>query len=141
MLYKATRLIQEAMDKVELKYSIDEVESSSVVKAGFGIDNGPDVLAYFVSRDNDNDVAIRVWDVISNISKSKELEVLKLVNECNNEYRFLKFVLRNDRLDIEYDVSADISDENLGNECVKIFLLLMKVLDAIYPRFMKVIWG
>lgn len=41
MIYKATQLIKEEMDRQELKYSIQESDSSSVIVAGFGIKNGP----------------------------------------------------------------------------------------------------
>ena len=41
MIYKATKLIKQEMDKQELNSSINEYEKSSNVQAGYNIQNGP----------------------------------------------------------------------------------------------------
>lgn len=48
MIYKATNLIREEMDKEGLKYAVEEFETASAVFAGFAIENGPSVRVQFV---------------------------------------------------------------------------------------------
>lgn len=61
MIYKATKLIKQEMDKQELNSSINEYEKSSNVQAGYNIQNGPYIQVDFISSDDDNDVAVRVF--------------------------------------------------------------------------------
>ena len=71
MIYKATKLIKQEMDKQGLKYSIEEFDNSSVVFAGFGIEKGANIRVQFVSQDNDNDVAIRLYGLVNNVGTDK----------------------------------------------------------------------
>lgn len=142
MIYKATKLIKQEMDRQGMKYSVEEFDDSSVLFAGFGVDNGPNVRVQFVSQDNDNDVAVRLFGIINNVSERKVDAMIKVINECNNQYRFLKFVLDNDRdVNIEYDIPLRAGDASVGAEACEIFVRIMKIADEVYPKFMKVIWS
>lgn len=80
MIYKATKLIQQEMDKRELKYSVGEFDDRSILYADFGIENGPSVRVQFISCDNDNDVAIflfRLVNVVSDDNMDKMLNTNK----------------------------------------------------------------
>ena len=61
MLFHATNLITEAFDRHGIKYHVDEREDVSIVLAGFAIRMGPQIDVRFISNDDDNDVAIRVF--------------------------------------------------------------------------------
>ena len=39
MIYKATKLIKQEMDRQGMKYSVEEFDDRSILFAGFGIDN------------------------------------------------------------------------------------------------------
>lgn len=95
MIYKATKLIKEEMERQGLKYSIEEFEdgSGSTLLVRFTINNGPSLRVKFISLDDKNDVAIRLFRIVENVAESKINEMLKAVNECNCEYRYLKFIL------------------------------------------------
>ena len=71
MIYKATELIKQEMDRQDMKYSVEEFDDRSIIFAGFGIDNGPSVRVQFVSQDNDNDVAIRLYGLVNSVAESK----------------------------------------------------------------------
>lgn len=142
MIYKATKLIKQEMDRQGMKYSVEEFDDYSILFAGFGVDNGPNVRVQFVSQDNDNDVAVRLLGIINNVSERKVDAMIKVINECNNQYRFLKFVLDNDRdVNIEYDIPLKAGDATVGAEACEIFVRIMKIADEVYPKFMKVIWN
>lgn len=141
MIHKATQLIKEAMDNEELKYSIEESDDRSVVLAGFGIKNGPSVRVQFISSDEDNDVAIRLYGVVNEVSEEKMGEMQKVINECNNHYRYLKFTLDNDRdINVEYDLPVRADDSCVGPMACEIFIRIMKIVDECYPKFMRVMW-
>lgn len=46
MIYKATKLIKEEMERQGLKYSIEEFEDGSTLWVGFTINNGPSLRRY-----------------------------------------------------------------------------------------------
>lgn len=142
MIYKATKLIKQEMDRQGMKYSVEEFDDRSILFAGFGIDNGPNVRVQFVSTDNDNDVGIRLFGMVNNVAESKVDRMIRVINECNNQYRYVKFVLDKDRdVNIEYDIPLRSGDTTVGAEACEIFVRIMKIADDAYPKFMKVIWS
>ena len=142
MIYKATKLIKQEMDRQGMKYSVEEFDDRSILFAGFGIDNGPSVRVQFVSTDNDNDVGIRLFGMVNNVAESKVDRMIRVINECNNQYRYVKFVLDKDRdVNIEYDIPLRSGDTTVGAEACEIFVRIMKIADDAYPKFMKVIWS
>lgn len=142
MIYKATNLIREEMDKEGLKYAVEEFETASAVFAGFAIENGPSVRVQFVSLDNDNDVSIRLLGIVNGVPENKVPEMLVAVNECNCKYRYVKFTLDKDKdINLEYDIPLKTDDGCLGAQACEIFYRIMKIVDACYPAFMRVMWG
>lgn len=141
MIYKATNLIKQEMEEKGLYCSINEDDDISDVVVGFGIENGPDVDVHFISSDNDNDVIVRVFGFINHVAGDKEDKILKVINECNDTYRYLKFVLSNgNNVDIAYDFSMKIDDASVGVEAFNIFAQCVTIVRECYPMFMKVMW-
>lgn len=142
MIYKATKLIKQEMDKQELNSSINEYEKSSNVVAGYNIQNGPYIQVDFISSDDDNDVAVRVFGFINHVAEDKEEKILKVINECHAEYRYLKFVLDEDGdVNIEYDFPVKLDDATVGVVAYELFVRCVKIAEKCYPMFMKAIWG
>ena len=142
MIYKATKLIQAAMDEKGIKYAVDETDRSSFLTAAFGVDNGPNVSVRFISNDNDNDVAVRLYCLLNSVSEDKCANVLKVINELNCKYRFVKFVLDKDNdVSIECDIPLESGDEYVGKEACEIFIRIMKIADDAYPQLMHALWG
>lgn len=142
MIYKATKLIMQEMDRKGIKYSAEDYEDRSIIFAGFGIENGPNVRVQFISLDDDNDVAIRVFRLVNNVAEDKVAKMLEAINECNCEFRFLKFVLDKDRdVNVEFELPQTSDDASVGPQACEMFIRTMKILDKAYPKFMKVIWS
>lgn len=142
MIYKASRLIVEEFDRNDIKYGgkIQEYDDSSLVEAGFRIDNGPFVIARFISRDDDNDVAVRVFAIIS-VNEEKRQQVLQEVNAVNCKVRHIKFLLDEDGdLNAEYDFPVNLADEQVGKVAVEMFARLMHILNDLYPDSMRAMW-
>lgn len=142
MVYKATRLIEEAFKKEGLKFSVEEEEKRSYITAGFSIKSGPNVRMLFISRDDDNDVSLRLFGVLSSVDESKVPEITKIVNECNCTYRFVKFCIDSDNdVNVECDLPERTPDDGVGPMCAEYFIRTMKILDEVYPKFMKALWA
>ncbi|WP_415930076.1 YbjN domain-containing protein [Zhenpiania hominis] len=142
MIYKATMLIQQEMDKKELKYYVEEFDDRSILYAGFGIENGPSVRVQFISRDNDNDVAIFLFGLVNGVSEDNMDKMLNAINECNKKYRYLKFYVDDDRnVNVEYDIPIEADDNSVGAEACEIFVRFMQITNECYPMLMKVIWS
>ena len=142
MIYKATRLIARAMDAEEIKYSVHEQENYSEISAMFGVKNGPDAVVRFLSSDDDNDVRIVLFGLVRDVAEEKHAEMLKAINECNNKFRYIKFILDSDNdVNLEYDLPLRTDDCCVGEVACEAFLRIMKVVEDCYPVFMKVIWS
>ncbi len=133
MIYKATNLISEVFDQRGLKYGINETEGASMVEAGFEIEGGPDVMVRFISNDDDNDVAVRVFGLMHRIPATKRSVILEACNTLNVKMRFLKFCLDHDsNVNAEVDLPVHVDDDCLGECCFELFARIMLILEKEY---------
>ena len=139
--FNPIRLIAETFIKKDIKFRVNEHEASEDIEAGFGIDNGPSVIVRFISRDDDNNVAVRIFSLINNVSESKRPRMLALINDLNHKLRFLKFNLDSDGdVNIEYDMPLHTADDCLGEMAYELFMHMMFVTEREYGQFMKVLY-
>ena len=140
-MYKATGLIQEVFDKKGVKYRVDTAGNAEIVCAGFSIDEGPFVIARFISRDNDNDVALRVLSLINNVPEAKRARVMEACNVLNNKVRYMKFYIDEDGdVNVEFDFPVNVCDECLGEAAYDMFQRIMAILKGEYTLFMKALY-
>ncbi|MBQ8150885.1 MAG: YbjN domain-containing protein [Clostridia bacterium] len=135
MIHTATRAIQQTFDEKGVKYRIDERGEVSSVEAGFTIENGPNVIIRFISTDDDNDVAIRVLQLLK-VTDAKRDSMLTAINQLNDKFRFLKFVMDdNGNVSVENDLC--LCAENVGDICFEIFVRSLKIIKDAYPVLMR----
>lgn len=138
-MFQATRQISEAFTEKELKFRVEENDQRSYLEAGFNGDNVKAVKVRFISTDNDNDVAVRAYRIVST-NADKLPKVLKAINELNNKYRYIKFVVDEDNdINAEYDLA--VRTGNVGPVCVEIFIRFMNIIDEAYPVLMQAMWA
>ena len=141
MIYNSTRLIAQAMDNHNFKYSVEEQEDRSLIVAGYRIQSGNILQVKFISQSKDNDVAIRLFCLVNSVSEDKVEKTLKILNACNCKYRYLRFVLDNDRdINVEYDIPEYTSDDCIGEIACEIFARIMSIVDDCYPMIMREMW-
>jgi len=144
-MFKMTRVIQQVLENADaadakLKVFTEESETSSMVWLQFGIKNGGSYRIRFISRDDDNDVAVRVFGLISVDSEEQKAKVLPVLNRLNNEYRFIKFVMDKDGdVNLEYDYMADCPDPSAS--ALEAVLRIVKMVDDTYPELMRAMWA
>ena len=138
MIYNATKLIDEAFKQAGIKYRVEDGEKTSRVVAGFTPKNGSAVRVNFISSDDDNDVAVRAIAIVS-ATDDKRDAMLRIVNECNAQFRYCKFVVDDDN-DVNAEFDFPVRTQNVGPMAVEIFIRFMKIIEEVYPRFMKALW-
>ena len=138
-MFKATQAIYDTLSasKLELKVFTEETEHSSCVWLQFSIKNGPSYRIRFISTDDDSDVAVRVFALVS-VGQGKASKVLPVINELNTKYRFVKFVLDHDNdINVEYDFP--VSTVRVENSAEEIILRFTKIIDETYMQLMQVV--
>ncbi|MBR6955183.1 MAG: YbjN domain-containing protein [Clostridia bacterium] len=132
MAFKATQIISDLFTLREIRHNIQEPnERISLVRAGFTGDNACGVDVDFVNTDNDNDVSVRVNNLLNlKVPEEKQLAVLEELNRLNNKYRYVKFCLRdNNTISVEYDLGVETSEAKLGMICREMFIRFMNIID------------
>lgn len=139
--YNATNLIAEAFEKHGVKFRAVNMEGQEELHAGFFVDNGPKVIMKFISRDNDNDVAVRIFGLVSHTPKEKRLRVMEACNLLHCKVRYMKFMLDADGdINVEYDFPVSSSDDSIGEMAFEIFIRTMGILDDQYGIFAKALY-
>ncbi len=139
MIYQATTVIANALKAHGLQCSVEETTSFSYVKVGFSGDNAKNVSVHFISSDQDNDVAARVFDFIT-FEPEKKAAVVLAISELNSTFRFLKFTMDKDNsVTVAYDFPEKCKE--LGEIAMETVAHFYSILDKAYPVLMKAVWG
>lgn len=138
-MFKATKLISDKFTERGLKFRVEDGSDRSVLRAGFSGDNFSSIEAVYISTDNDNDVAFRIWRIVR-VPEGKRAQLLNAVNEMNRKYRYLKFVLDGDG-DINAEFDFPVKCEMVGDIAVELASRAVNILDEAYPVFMKELWS
>lgn len=141
MEYKATSLIAQEMDAQNISYQVVSKGRVEEIDCGFPIDEGPVVHLLMLSRDDDMDVSFRVFSLIHDVPKDKHARILRVCNELNQRFRFVKFVLDDDDLDVEYDFPVEMSGACVGRAACEVFLRFVNILDESWPIIMKALFA
>ena len=129
----ATELISCAFDDRDVHYRVMEIDTVSMIEAGFSIDAGPDVIVRFISTGENNDVGIRVYGLIHNIPVEKKAVMLETCNRLNETIRFVKFYLdKESNINVEADLPVEIGDESLGACCFELLVRIVRILNDKY---------
>ena len=142
MIYKATRLIAQALDEEGIRYEVKENEKYSEAIVSFPIKNGPSARVSFISSDDDNDVTVRIFGLVHDVSEDRDVEILKAINKCNDHFRFAKMVMDEDRdINVEYDFPVKTGSDCVGEIACELASRLSSILEDCYPILMKALWG
>lgn len=139
-MFKATNLIAETFEKYGIVFKVEDASKAEIITAGFHIDGGPSVSEWFISSNDNNDVAVRIFGLITNTPEAKRPRVMEACNILNCEVRHLKFYMDDGNVNIDYDFPECTPDEGVGKMALEIFFRTMKTLDEKYGIFMKAIY-
>ncbi len=126
------------LDSQSLKYDFNDREDDVSVTIGMAAKNTTVKVTVFIDNDNSH-VALRCF-CIAKAPESKFGNVLVACNQCNVEYRWVKFVIDSD-LDVSVYDDAIVSPETAGEELFELVLRMIGIVDDCYPTIMKSVWG
>ena len=76
---------------------------------------------------------------IATFGDDKLIKGLMLANQMNTQYRWIKFVIRENG-DIMAKTDAIIDEATAGEETAEIVLRTFSIIDGAYPDIMKALW-
>ncbi len=126
------------LESKSLKYSVEELESDTAVTIGFDMSNTSLRVRIFFDDDNMH-VALRCFGFVK-IKQEQFANALMTCNKCNQDYRWVKFVIDDD-MDINAYDDAVTSPDAAGEEVFELMTRMLSIVDDCYPIFMKNIWG
>lgn len=131
-MYKMTYLIYDTLQKVDnLKVSTRESKNSSSVCLKFSVNSGETYTIRFISNDDNNDVSVRVFALLS-VEEFQRPRVLPILNSLNAKYRYLKFVLDEDGdINVEYDYAQKCPDP--AASAVEIVKRIVTIIGESFP--------
>lgn len=138
-MYKAIEQIKREFENKGIKYAFDEQEDSQIIRAGIPIENGPRIMVLFIARDDDNDIAVRIFGLISQVKEPQKKKLLDALNICNSKFRFYKFYIDADNdVNVEYDFLTEAN--NIGPMALEALVRISSILDEAYPIMMKALY-
>lgn len=139
-MHKMTRAIYDQLKATsDYKVFTEESDKTSHVWLQFGIKNGGSYRIRFISHDDDNDVSVRVFSIVT-VDEERRPKVLPVINQLNSKFRFVKFVLDNDGdINLEYDYLMDCPDPAASAK--ELIIRMVQIIDDAYPELMRAMWA
>lgn len=124
------------MDSEKIKYSDD---GEYRVRVSYNGDNLKTIHMYvFFDKDNGPRAQVRCWQIAN--FKNKEDLGIRLCNELNNEYRWLKFYLDKDA-DIVASLDTYMDERTCGFFCLDLVKRSVSIIDEVYPRIARTLFA
>lgn len=137
-MFKPILEIMSTYDARNIKYRLDEQETATLLHVPI---NGKysfyEILV--ISNDDENDFTLRIQPLVR-VPEDKAEAVLRVVNDINARFRFVKFYLDKSH-DVCMQWDSPVSGQNAGEMCFEITARAMSIINTVYPEIMKVIWG
>ena len=139
MLNTALRFMSEC-DSAGLKYrdSRDLDDGNSLVVCGINGKNNARYDVVFIFDKDEHSVQLRIFGLV-NFPGEKADAMLKVANDVNLRYRWLKFCTFDNKVNVHGD--AIISDTTSGKICVELLVRTASIVDGAYPDFMRALWS
>ena len=136
MIHKMTDAIYDTLtNKSGFKAFAEECGPASNVWLQFATDNNTPYQIRFISKNDDNDVAVRVFGLLK-VDNSQSSKVLPLINRLNAAYRFVKFTLDDEgSVNLEYDYLHCCPDPAASAE--EIVMRIVKIIEEAHPALLR----
>jgi len=134
----AAKMFMAYMESKDMKCRVME-DDDNILKVGWNLDNC-EMTVYFSFDENDKYVQLHGCDFIQ-IPENKMDAMLDVVNECNHEYRWVKFVLDKKNREIITKCDCVIDLETAAEETFELMIRTIQIVDEAYPIFMKSLWA
>lgn len=110
-----------------------------VLRAGWNFEGGS-IEIFFRFDEKDEHVHLEGMNFIT-VPENKYDAMYKTVNQCNDDYTHIKFVLDTKDGQINAREDAVIQLDSCGEECFELMIRMVRVVEDAFPKFMKAMWA
>lgn len=114
-------------------------KNERVVRLKFKAENVESVEVLLVFDEDEHSVSCKCYNLCK-FPENKKLDMYRICNELNANYRWLKFYVDESDNTITAQLDAVIQVESCGAECYELVGRSVAIADEAYPKFMKAIW-
>ncbi len=132
----AAKIVQQYFEAQDTK--LNEL-SDDLLRIGWGFEGGS-IDVFFKFDDTDTHVHLEGLNFIK-VPENKFDSMYKVLNECNDQYKHVKFVLDTESGQINARDDDVIQLDSCGPECFELMIRMVKVVEDAYPKFMKAMWA
>lgn len=128
------------MDEKEIRHDDIEILKSGKfdVETRWNLDETT-VAVRAIFDDNGHTVAVRCFR-LAHVKEDRFIDVLKICNELNNRFRWVKFAIDKDN-DINIEIDCIVNEETAGAVVLELVQRLCSIADEAYPELMKAIYS
>lgn len=116
-----------------------EAIREDLIAGGYGFDGGS-MKIFFHFDETDSHVHLEGVDFVQ-VPENKYDNMYKILNECNDQYTHVKFVLDTEHGQINARDDDVIQLDSCGPECFELMIRMVRVVEDAYPKFMKAMWA
>ena len=114
-------------------------DDDSTIRVGWQLDNTRMEVYLYFEEDN-HDVHLLGTNFLQ-IGQDNYGKALQIVNICNENYRWVKFVLDMDHGQVTVEDDAIIQLDSAAEEIYELMIRMTHIVDDAYPKFMKALWA
>lgn len=116
-----------------------ELLRDDLLRTGWSFEGGS-IDIFFHFDESDSHVHLEGVNFIK-VPESKYDAMYKVLNQCNDQYTHVKFVLDTENGQLNARDDDVIQLDSCGPECYELMLRMVKVVEAAFPSFMKAMWA
>lgn len=116
-----------------------DIVRDDLMAVGWNLKNGS--VRLFLHFDEEDSLAHFEGVEFIKVPEEKYDAIYKVLNEVNDDYKFVKFVLDTENGSLCARDDALIQLDSCGEECFEIMIRMIQIIDDAYPKFMKALWS
>ncbi len=136
---KNAKKFMQTLDEKGIQYDVNEKDDATVVSVMTSAKKIKSITVHLIIDDDDKHVSLCCIGFVQ-VKPENYADALIACNECNQKYRWVKFVVDDD-LDVNALDDAVTSPDTAGEELCELMLRMMALVDECYPVFMKNIFN
>ena len=122
-------------------FHVDQVgDEGEVLLAGFAMNNREGIRVIIQFDDNEESAKILAPEV-AKIPENAMDKMYKVINDINEHYRWIKFVIDEENNTVMAGDDAVIQLDSCGEEIFRCCFQLVHIVDQAYPEIMKAIFS
>ena len=138
MTNAAAKMFVSFLESSDMNYSIVN-EETAIIRVGWNLE-GTRISIYFQFDQDCKSVHIVGNDFMS-FSADKIEKMYKIMNDCNQKYRWVKFTVDASDNTAAVECDAVIQLDTCAEEVTELMLRMVKIVENAYPIMMKALWA